>query len=100
MVEVEPEFAEEEDVSPDSSCWCWLSLFWRLFLTNKTTASTSKTLIASISVPMSASIEFALKLSGFDELGVSRLFRKSRMAELWPPRSEDMVEDMAGVALV
>lgn len=57
-------------------------------------------LIASKSVAIKASIEFALKLSGLAELGVNRLFKKSKMAELCPPRRDETVDDMAGVALV
>lgn len=57
-----------------------------------------RTAMAKVSVPIRANIDCALMFIAFD--GDRRLLIKSRMAELWPPSSEDMVDEIAGVELV
>lgn len=48
-------------------------------------------------VPSRATVDWTLMLKGD---GASRLWMKSRMAELWAPNSEDMLDEMAVVELV
>lgn len=97
MVDVEPELADDDDVSPDSSCSWRFSFDWRRRRTARPRATSASTMIASVSVTMRLSIKFAFNA----EVDVDRkLWTKSRMAELWAPSSEDIVDEMAGVELV
>lgn len=58
--------------------------------------------MATMSDPIRVIHVFALTIwvPVVDDEVVNKLLRKSRMAELWPPRRDDMVEEMAGVELV
>lgn len=53
--------------------------------------------MAKVRVPIRASIEDALR---FALVGDNKLWMKSRIAEFRPPSSEDIVEEIAGLALV
>jgi hypothetical protein len=98
VVEVDPELAEEDEVRPDSSCW-WrpIDLFWRYRRTIRTSATSVNAMIAMVSVPIRTMIELVL-IWLVDEVNSDCI--KSSNAELWPPRSDDMVDEMAGVELV
>lgn len=98
MVEVEPELADEADVRPDSSCWWRCSLLSLRRRTTSTRAAASSNTMASVSVAISANIEWALSEPSGE--GAKTLWMKSRMAELCAPSNEDMLDEVAGVALV
>ena len=62
-----------------------------------TNATIVRATIAMVRVPIRAIIEFVLNWLVVDE---KIDCMRSRRAELWPPKSEDMVEEVAGVELV
>lgn len=97
MVEVEPEFAEEDEVRPDSSCWWRWSLFWRRRRAIKSSATRRRSAIATVSVPINVNTELVVM---FICAGANKLWMKSKMAELCAPKSDDIVDEIAGAALV
>lgn len=76
-------------------------MFWRRRRTTSTSASTSRTAIMSIKVPIMANIEWALRFRLDDELGEARKAGiKSSKFQLWAPSRELMVDETAGPELV
>lgn len=57
VVDVEPEFADEDEVKPDSSCWWRFNFVWRLRRTIRTIARSKREMMASVRVPISAKID-------------------------------------------
>lgn len=93
---MEPEFADELEVRPDSSCWWLCNLLSLRRLITSTKLRIKSAAMARVRVPISANIDCALNWMA----PAVKLWMKSRMAELWAPKSEDMVDEIAGVELV